>query len=262
MSYYLREIPNKPPPPYTPPGAVNLYSSFNDSPSPPPLIVPISIEELTAITDKMIAFIYEAKQTGAHVPSLTAPIEIYDLGKKEEIIRSSSSNSNSSSSSNSSISENETLKKDRQTYNIFLFDLCKEVIIEMYPAEFEETKPSWMKVNTRSKVNSRFARSFKELNERVVEEIALLMGFKTKPQRENLIMRWSKKRRDRLDELLAKEAQQEEKEWTNYDLDGLTFKNDLTTDILNVLVAETTKCIKFAYAKKRRLAEESDVNAR
>ncbi|XP_014203300.1 centrosome-associated protein 350-like isoform X1 [Copidosoma floridanum] len=243
VSYYFREIPNKPPPPYTPPGAGRLSTSFNDSPSPPPSVVPASAEELTVITDRIAAFIYEAKQSGEHLPLLEAPSEICELSKDEQGANDS----------------NEPLKRDRRIYNTFLFDLCKELVVDLYQSEYEESKPSWMQITVKSGPSLKVPRSLEELNEYVSKEVATLLGFKSKPQRENLVMRWSRKRRDRVDELLAKEAQQEEKEWTTYDYDGLTIKNELTAAVLDNLITETSRFVKAAYAKKRRLAEVTDI---
>ncbi|XP_031779180.1 centrosome-associated protein 350 isoform X1 [Nasonia vitripennis] len=233
VSYYVREIPNKPPPPYTPPGAVRL-SSAHGSPSPPPAVIPTNVEELTAITEKATALIYKAKQSGEEVLALVAPPEICELAKD-----------------NSS----DALKKDRRIYNTFLFDLCKEVIAEMYKAEYERPGPSWTKPNVKTKPAVKIAKNVDELNDYVSKEVATLFGFKTKLQRENMVMRWSRKRRDRVDELLAKEAQAEEKEWTKFHHDELAVKNELSMTILDTLILETTSCIKAAYTKKRKIVK-------
>ncbi|KAK2584435.1 hypothetical protein KPH14_006815 [Odynerus spinipes] len=229
VSYYVREIPNKPPPPYTPPGD-NRISIAIASPSPPPAVIPSNIEELTAFTEKATALIYKAKQSGQDIMNLEAPPEICELTKES----------------------NEVAKKDRKIYNTFLFDLCKETISEVYQAEYEKPGPSWTKPNVKTKPAMKIPKTMEELHEYVSKEVATLFGFKTKLQRENMVMRWSRKRRDRVDELLAREAQAEEDEWTKFHHDELAVKNGLTVAILDTLIMETTSVVKVAHAKKRK----------
>ncbi|XP_034946509.1 centrosome-associated protein 350-like [Chelonus insularis] len=227
-SFYVREIPNKPPPPYTPPGIGGL--SPESSPILSPSIVPTNVEDLTAFTEKATIIIFNAKQFGKDIMKLEAPPEIYEFNKDN----------------------NEIIKKDRKIYNTFLFDLCKETIAEVYQGECEKPGPSWTKPNVKTKPAIKIPRTVEELNEYVSKEVATLFGFKTKLQRENMVMRWSRKRRDRVDELLAREAQAEEDEWTKFHHDELAVKNELTLAILNPLLIESMNDIKNVYIKKRR----------
>ncbi|XP_026669857.1 centrosome-associated protein 350-like isoform X3 [Ceratina calcarata] len=231
VSYYVREIPNKPPPPYTPPGGGARISTSLGSPSPPPAVIPSNTEELTAFTEKATAIIFRAKEAGEDIMTLEAPPEICELTKEND----------------------ETVKKDRRIYNAFLFDLCKETIAEVYQAEYEKPGPSWTKPNVKTKPTMKIPKTIDELNAYVNKEVATLFGFKTKLQRENMVMRWSRKRRDRVDELLAREAQAEEDEWTKFHHDELAVKNGLTVTILDTLLMETVNVVKVAYAKKRKI---------
>ncbi|XP_011698591.1 PREDICTED: centrosome-associated protein 350-like isoform X2 [Wasmannia auropunctata] len=224
--YYVREIPNKPPPPYTPPGRL---SAALGSPSLVTAVIPSNVEELTSFTEKATALIYNAKLTGEDIANLEAPPEIYELN------------------------EDKSERRDRQIYNTFLFDLCKETIVEVYRSEYEKPGPSWTKPNVKTKPTMKIPRNVEELTEYVNKEVATLFGFKTKLQRENMVMRWSRKRRDRVDELLAREAQAEEDEWTKFHHDELAVKNGLTVAILDTLVMETANVMKIAYGKKRRM---------
>ncbi|XP_012229219.2 LOW QUALITY PROTEIN: fap1 adhesin [Linepithema humile] len=230
VSYYVREIPNKPPPPYTPPGDSRLPSSLG-SPSLVTAVTPTNVEELTLFTEKATTLIYNAKLAGDDIASLEAPPEIYDLTKDK----------------------NEAVRKDKRIYNTFLFDLCKETIVEVYRAEYEKPGPSWTKPNVKTKPTMKMPKTVDELIEYVNKEVATLFGFKTKLQRENMVMRWSRKRRDRVDELLAREAQAEEDEWTKFHHDELAVKNGLTIAILDTLMMETANVVKTAYGKKRRM---------
>lgn len=229
MSFYVREIPNKPPPPYTPPGDGRLSGSLG-SPSIVTTVIPSNVEELTLFTEKATTLIYNAKLAGEDIANLEAPAEIYD-----------------------SIDEKTSENRDKRIYNTFLFDLCKETIVEVFRAEYEKPGPSWTKPNVKTKPAMKIPKTVEELTEYVNKEVATLFGFKPKLQRENMVMRWSRKRRDRVDELLAREAQAEEDEWTKFHHDELVVKNGLTVAILDTLMMETTNIVKIAYGKKRRI---------
>ncbi|XP_063983213.1 centrosome-associated protein 350-like [Diachasmimorpha longicaudata] len=230
VSLYMREIPNKPPPPYTPPGVVRLASP-QISPTLPPAVIPTNVDELTAFTEKATALIYNAKFNEDEIMSLQAPVEILESSKDS----------------------NDTSKKDRKIYNTFLFDLCKETIAEIFQSEYEKPGPSWTKPSVKTKPAMKIPKNLEELTEYVNKDVATLFGFKTKLQRENMVMRWSRKRRDRVDELLAREAQAEEDEWTKFHHDELDVKNELTVAILDTLILETTSIVKAAYVKKQKI---------
>ncbi|XP_072744766.1 uncharacterized protein [Anoplolepis gracilipes] len=229
VSFYVREIPNKPPPPYTPPGDGRLPTSLG-SPSMVTAVIPSNIEELTLFTEKATTLIYNAKLAGEDIATLEAPVEIYD-----------------------SIDDKTSENRDKRIYNTFLFDLCKETIVEVFRAEYEKPGPSWTKPNVKTKPAMKIPKTVEELIEYVSKEVATLFGFKSKLQRENMVMRWSRKRRDRVDELLAREAQAEEDEWTKFHHDELVVKNGLTVAILDTLLMETANVMKIAYGKKRRI---------
>lgn len=234
MSYFVREIPNKPPPPYTPPAQGRILKTHG-SPSPPPAVIPSNIEELSAVTEKASGVIFTAKQSSRNIMDLEVPLEICELSKSDS-------------------ESNETMKNDRKIYNAFLFDLCKEISAELYKSDEGKPGPSWTKPNVKTKPVLKVPRTQEDLNDYVSKEVATLFGFKTKLQRENMVMRWSRKRRDRVDELLAREAQAEEKEWTKFHQDELAVKNELTVAILDSLVRETTNVLKEIYARKRKIA--------
>lgn len=193
--------------------------------------MPSNAEELTAFTEKATIFIFEARQEGAEITGLQPPSEICEL----------------------CMDNNEVSRKDRKIYNAFLFDLCKEVIADVYRSQYERPGPSWTKPSVKTKPAVKIPKTIDELNEHTSKEVATLFGFKTKLQRENMVMRWSRKRRDRVDELLAREAQAEEDEWTKFHYDELSVKNELTIAILDSLIADTTSVVRATYHKRTKL---------
>lgn len=191
-------------------------------------MVPSNIEELTKFTEKATRIIFEAKQTGVDITDLEPPQELCEDDNTD------------------------VAKTDRRIYNSFLFDLCKEIIGNIDQSDCEKPGPSWTRPDVHTKTTIKRPKNVEQLHEYVNKEVALLFGFKTKLQRENMVMRWSRKRRDRVDELLAREAQAEEDEWTKFQHDELTVKNELTLAILDALIIETASVVKHAHASKQR----------
>jgi centrosomal protein CEP350 len=77
-----------------------------------------------------------------------------------------------------------------------------------------------------------------------------LLGFSKRPRREKLIIRWSRKRRDHVDELLVREAQEEEQAWTNYELDEAAVKSQISDAMLNMLISDTASAVSKAIESK------------
>ena len=81
--YYVREIPNKPPPPYTPPGQAPRVLSSSTS-------LTSSVDELRAVcTDRPVILeaiaaavnlLYDAHSQGLDLPSQEAPNSFIDTG--------------------------------------------------------------------------------------------------------------------------------------------------------------------------------------
>ena len=65
-----------------------------------------------------------------------------------------------------------------------------------------------------------------------------------KAQKESLIIRWSHKRRDRVDQVLVRELHSEEAAWTNYDDDEAQVKDDISTQIMDTLIDDTARAFK------------------
>lgn len=91
-----------------------------------------------------------------------------------------------------------------------------------------------------------------------LNQVSILFGFRKKVAKENLIIRWSRKKRDHVDELLVREAQEEEHEWTNYEFDEITVKNQVTVALLNNLLNNTTAALSKAFKTKLEKLEQQE----
>ena len=67
--------------------------------------------------------------------------------------------------------------------------------------------------------------------------------------RENLLVSWAGKKRDRVDEILVRELQEEEALWTNYNEDEVLVKDQMTEALLDSLISDTARVFADIYKK-------------
>ena len=70
-----------------------------------------------------------------------------------------------------------------------------------------------------------------------------------KVSRENLLVSWAGKKRDRVDEILVRELQEEEALWTNYNEDEVMVKDQMTEALLDSLISDTARVFADIYKK-------------
>lgn len=233
---YVREIPNKPPPPYTPPSNLSTGSSSTTV----AMTLPSNPATIDSIIDHISDLLYEANKN-----------------KRLKIIEYTDNDLRY-------LTDDNNITKSCCD---LIFDLSKEIAIEYYKqfqyADMDNNKPSWMiesrKYNEylfRKKIDKNGLRSYLKKNVRQI------LGCNVKPNSENenddrrnsntAILKWSHKKRDHVDELLIIESQNDEAQWTNYDYDELIVKNDLSNDILNILIGDTANVLKNILTKKSK----------
>ncbi|KRT85104.1 hypothetical protein AMK59_700 [Oryctes borbonicus] len=213
---YMREIPNKPPPPYTPPSSQIHVTS----------VLASSVEQLQSMISIITDTLFKAYES--------VNLESTSPNTSEELKLLSRTN------------------VDKECYE-FVFDLCKEFAIEHYKQFVEQTGPSWMVVNQKLLIKQKpFDKD--ELNAYLFKKTKEILGFEKVVFKEKMITKWSRKKRDHVDEILVIESQAEESEWTNYDDDEMIVKNELTNDIMNMLLTETANVISKILNKKMNLS--------
>lgn len=109
---YQRCIPNKPPPPYSPPKG-GLASRM---PQEPPWSVPRTEADIAAVVRKAAVLVYEAAALGGDVEALRC-----DVGDLDEDVPASGASLESGVEAES-----------RRCYAEFLFDLTKELAQDMF----------------------------------------------------------------------------------------------------------------------------------
>lgn len=207
---YLREIPNKPPPPYTPPI------------EPTGGKIPSNESELREFIKSTIEYVCDALNKGNNVN---------DIKQLPEY------------------SETSQINSEVATYKRFLFDLTKEVAENILKESKKTERLPWEELSKQKILKPHLEKN--QLTKTIENEIGILFGFKSKINREKLIIQWSRKKKtDFVDDLLIQELQQEENEWMNYEEDELIIKNQITQSLLDELIEDTARSIQDAFQKK------------
>lgn len=217
-------VPDKPPPPYTPPASNTSTSSHSKpprpaQPKPTQKYVPGSKDEIFKIATVMVRDIYDAKEKRREF--------------KENVIIDHAKSVVTDLPEKGHTSFDKFIK--------FLFDLVSETVADVFKWELETQNPPWMPQKSLATEKRKLPKSEAQLLERVKREISIYFGYEKRSQKENLIVRWSQKRRDRVDQILVRELHAEEQSWTDYHKDETMVKDQLTDTMVKILLDDTTK---------------------
>ncbi|KAK4301047.1 hypothetical protein Pmani_026783 [Petrolisthes manimaculis] len=200
-------------------------------------VVPFSQEEALPIVHEALACLYEAWEKRMD-PSLVEPPP------------------NLVPPSPTSESEQEQVLDDEEVsgraFHLLLFSLARELVAKPYAVQTAPPPPPWVKRTfSRSGVlYGRYTRSRDTLFSHVKEQVGNLCGWRKPLEKESLMVRWAQKHRDRVDQVLVKELQTEETNWTNYDEDEAAVKTQVAEDILDAIISETATLFASIIAKK------------
>ena len=208
-----RQIPDKPPPPYTPPGSPTVERTPRAPAVPKPVekYVPSSREEINDLLAPMARDLYAAKFGGK--TARTAADE-------------------------------STVHPSRRVFVSFLSDLASEIFDAIYSCESERQNPPWMPQKPLTRERLMLPRTESELVARLQREALIFFGMERRAEKESLIVRWSQKKRDKVDQILVRELHAEEAAWTDYSRDEALVKDQLSEAVLNLLIEDTVKEIK------------------
>ena len=79
----------------------------------------------------------------------------------------------------------------------------------------------------------------------------MAFNYKKRAQKENLIVRWSHKRRDRVDQVLVRELHAEEASWTDYQYCEFQVKDEISNLIMDALVNDNVQALKGALLSRQ-----------
>ncbi|XP_069686677.1 uncharacterized protein [Periplaneta americana] len=242
--FYIREIPNKPPPPYTPPnqqartqtaassGSLSIPAIKQDVPEEEPRFIPSSVDELHSLTVEVVCYLCDALATGGNLECVEPPPDYFD--------------------DPDAVNLPDVKKSSKKIFKKLIFDLTTDLVKEAYDCGREKPCAPWDWPAFSHKRRKLPLKSKEMLQEMVTKQVISLFGFAPKTYKEKLVIRWSRKKRDYVDEILMKESHEEESAWTNYDEDEVTVKNEIAVGIVDSLLDETLQLFLAIRDKKVR----------
>ena len=149
----LTSVPDKPPPPYQPPPSTapppKPAPAKPERPPPARVVVPHQREEILGILQDFVGHIYQAKQDGLELSSLTCPPGSVRVP------------------SNYTETEAEFLRK----YQEMLFSVTREKVLAVYKFETLQQNPVWMEQLPLARLHYSAPRTLAQLVERVQREV-------------------------------------------------------------------------------------------
>jgi hypothetical protein len=220
---YIREIPNKPPPPYTPPGQTTTPCKQDLTSEDEPHFIPSTAEELTSLAVEVICHLYNLQATGCDIERAEVPPQFYEDSNAANV--------------------SDIKRSSRRIFKKLIFDLTKDLVKEAYGLTRENTCAPWDWPAFSCKRRKPPPRPKEILQEVVLKQVLGLFGFAPKVYKEKHVIQWSHKKRDYVDEILMKECHEEESAWTDYAEDEVTVKNEIALGLLDSLLDDTVRII-------------------
>lgn len=157
----------------------------------------------------------------------------------------------------------ETSSQDQEalcvrSYRQAVYDLTWEMLQEIYAEDPNADQPQWVKPR---RVKSSFFHRVKttgdltKVQEFIAAEVLKLYGL-TKDQSQKTdwqkMLKFGRKKRDRVDHILVQELHEEEAQWVNYDEDELFVKMQLADSIFDALLKDTANALTLIYDRRAK----------
>lgn len=212
---------SKPPPPYQPPEPSSSRVPPPRPEKPPQIkpVVPTQREEVLEVIETYVKTIYQARQQGLELTTFTFQPDNVDV--PEDL--------------------NDEERESYLSYHNMIFSVTLEKIINIYKWETVEQNPPWMQQLPLAKMRYTAPRTLEDLVAMVQREVGADLKVVKKIEKENLLVRWAGKKRDRVDEILVRELQEEETMWTNYAEDEVMVKYQMAEVLLEGLISDTAR---------------------
>ncbi|XP_016427520.1 centrosome-associated protein 350-like [Sinocyclocheilus rhinocerous] len=211
-------------------------------PEEPAMIVPHTVQEVEKLVIAATQEIWKSCKLGYGRPSLTGvakpqPSNIFLEGDSKT---------------------NDLEAQCQQSYKLAVFDLSWEVIQDIYAEDPKVDQPQWMKPH---RLNSTYFHRVKcpnditTVQEFVTTEVLKLCGLKKEQNQKTdwqKMIKFGRKKRDRVDHILVQELHEEESQWVNYDEDELFVKMQLADGIFDALLKDTADVLTQIQEKKSK----------
>ncbi|KAK1329264.1 hypothetical protein QTO34_011445 [Cnephaeus nilssonii] len=196
------------------------------------LAVPHTAEEVEVLVHSAAEELWKWKELGHDLHSISIPAKLLGCASKGLDIESTS----------------------KRVYKQAVFDLTKEIFEEIFAEDPNLNQPVWMKP---CRINSNYFRRVKnpnnldEIKNFIATEVLKLFSLKKEPNHKTdwqKMMKFGRKKRDRVQELHEEEAQ-----WVNYDEDELCVKMQLADGIFETLIRDTIDVLNQISEKQGRV---------
>ncbi|XP_057582084.1 centrosome-associated protein 350 isoform X2 [Hippopotamus amphibius kiboko] len=187
------------------------------------LAVPHTAEEVESLVHNAAEELWKWKELGRDLHSVSIPTKLLGCASKGLDIESTS----------------------KRVYKQAVFDLTKEIFEEIFAEDPNLNQPVWMKP---CRINSSYFRRVKnpnnldEIKNFIATEVLKLFSLKKESNHKTdwqKMMKFGRKKRDRVDHILVQELHEEEAQWVNYDEDELCVKMQLADGIFETLIRDT-----------------------
>ncbi|XP_062048927.1 centrosome-associated protein 350 [Lepus europaeus] len=201
------------------------------------LAVPHTAEEVETLVHDAAEELWKWKELGQDLHSVRIPAKLLGCASKGPDVESTS----------------------KRVYKQVVFDLTKEIFEEIFAEDPNLNQPVWMKP---CRINSSYFRRVKnpnnldEIKNFIATEVLKLFSLKKEPNNKTdwqKMMKFGRKKRDRVDHILVQELHEEEAQWVNYDEDELCVKMQLADGIFETLIKDTIDVLNHISEKQGRM---------
>uniref|UniRef100_A0A3P9J507 Centrosomal protein 350 n=1 Tax=Oryzias latipes TaxID=8090 RepID=A0A3P9J507_ORYLA len=143
-----------------------------------------------------------------------------------------------------------------RSYKQAVFDLTWEIIQQIYAEDPVTDQPQWVKprqFKSSSIYQVKTSGDINKIQEFVTAEILKMFGLKQDQNQKTdwqKMLKFGRKKRDRVDQILVQELQEEEAQWVNYDEDELSVKMQLADSIFDALLKDTAETFTRIFEKR------------
>ncbi|XP_069497557.1 centrosome-associated protein 350 isoform X2 [Ambystoma mexicanum] len=193
----------------------------------PILVVPHTIPEVEGFVCTATEELWKWKQQGHDLQSISLPSDFLDSSSKGDDLESIS----------------------RQVYKKAVFDLTREIFGEVFAEDPNLQQPVWMKPYRTTSLYYRRVKNpnnLEAIKTFLTAEVLKLCSLKKEPNIKTdwqKMMKFGRKKRDRVDHILVQELHEEEAQWVNYDEDELCVKMQLADGIFEALLRDTVRVL-------------------
>ncbi|XP_054443674.1 centrosome-associated protein 350 isoform X2 [Pteronotus mesoamericanus] len=201
------------------------------------LAVPHTAKEVEILVHDAAEELWKWKELGHDLQSISIPTKLLGCASKGLDLESTS----------------------KRVYKQAVFDLTKEIFEEIFAEDPNLNQPVWMKP---CRINSSYFRRVKnpndldEIKNFIATEVLKLFSLKKEPNHKTdwqKMMKFGRKKRDRVDHILVQELHEEEAQWVNYDEDELCVKMQLADGIFETLIRDTIDVLNQISEKQGRV---------